>query len=116
MEHEFYPHPGVEVPVYINGKRRGNLLKLVFELDCDYPLNHKILQPDLINRPVKITTRKGAEHLIEPERLGRYQDEHFRLKYVKFTKENWEKEIFYKWKWQSEEARFEDHLDVCRKL
>lgn len=116
MLHEFYPLPGVKVPVKINGHQRGYLLKLVFELDCDYPLSRKHLQPDLINSPVIITTKKGADHLIEPERLGRYQDEGFRLHSVKFTKEEWDKEIYYRWKPIPKEKRREDFLDLSETL
>ena len=112
MYYEFYPHPGVKVPVKINGHNRGYLLKLVFDVASDYPLNHKILKPDLINRPVEITTRRGTDHLIEPERLGRWQSESFKLHSVLFTKEEWDREIYYRWKPILEEQRQEDNLDL----
>lgn len=117
MRCEFYPHPGVKVPVKINGYKKGFLLKLVFELDCEYPLNHKFLQPDVINRPVEIRTKEGVDYLYEPERLARYQDESFRLHSVVFTKEDWGKhEVYYRWKPMPEELRIEDNLDLSDAL
>lgn len=119
MVHEFFPYPGVKVPVIINGKEKGYLLKIAFELDCDYPLNHKILVPDLINRPVEIHKTRKSGWLLEPERLARYQEEGFKLKYVRYVNKKdmtWVNEIFYKWKWIPEEERKEDYLELSDKL
>lgn len=119
MEHEFYPFPGVVVPVKINGKRKGNLLKMVFELDCDYPLNRKHLVPDLINRPVEIERKGRKGRLVEPEKLARHQDEGFKLKYVKYTSkedDKWVNEIFYRWRKFKKEERQEDNLELANKL
>lgn len=122
MNHEFFPLPGEKIPVIINGRKKGYLLKIVFELDCEYPLNHKRLVPDLINRPIEIHQTKKTGWLLEPERLARYQEEGFRLKYVKYagrSDNNWlngTHEIYYKWKWIPEDERKEDNLELSDKL
>lgn len=119
MVHEFYPYPGVKVPVKVNGRDKGFLLKLAFELDCEYPLNHKRLEPDLINRPVEIETHGKKGELVEPERLARYQEEGFRLLYVKCTDRDdsrWVNEIYYKWKWIPGSERPEDRLELSERL
>lgn len=116
MEIEFYPYPGVEVPVTIDGERKGKLLKLVFELDCEYPLGHKRLRPDLINRPIEIDTSRPQRPIVKPYRLARHQKESFRLISVKYTDEEWKNEIFYKWKWPTDEESVEDRLDISNDL
>lgn len=113
MLYEFYPLPGTKVPVKVNGKDRGNLLKLVFDMDSEYPLNHKLLTPDLINVPVEITVKDGMGFLVEPERLGRHQNEGFRLHSVRVTKEEWDREIYYRPRPMPEEDRREDSLDLA---
>lgn len=113
MELEFYPQPGVRVPVYIDKKGAGYLLKLVFDVDAEYPNAHKIPRTDLINRRVVIDT-KATESLIEPNRLRVIQDEGFRLKEVKITNEKWEGEVSYYYKTEPEELRHEDILERAK--